>query len=391
LLPPLSSSSSPLTSTSPSPSPLIYKRLSSHHGPYVQRRSFHVIQAAQDVLTSVHTVTGTPWALTIPLVAVGVNLLFRWPFNVYAHQVMLGRSRITPVLRAWFLQVSSDVKKERIPLGKQQAQVNKRFKAEANRVYRALGLQQWRMYLVWLGVPAWLITFEGIRRLCGSGHGLVGMLLGYGRPGTTPEASASSAPLSTTTGTEIVVPAAGDPALLVDPTAATDVASSVSSSIDPSLTTEGMLWFTDLTTADPYSILPYAVSAMMVVSLIPQGGTARRVFIGEPAASKIGGGPEPAEMTTNITSRLRLMVHRTMILLSLAIGPITSGLPAAIHLYWFTSTASVLAFRQFLKWRMPPTGAKAGWCNGTRELPVIKAKFSKQDVALKPSKENKKP
>ena len=40
--------------------------------------------------------------------------------------------------------------------------------------------------------------------------------------------------------------------------------------IDPALTTEGMLWFQDLTAPDPQLILPFMLSATIFANMIPK-------------------------------------------------------------------------------------------------------------------------
>ncbi|KAF1976083.1 hypothetical protein BU23DRAFT_552086 [Bimuria novae-zelandiae CBS 107.79] len=99
----------------------------------------------------------------------------------------------------------------------------------------------------------------------------------------------------------------------------------------PTLANEGMLWFPDLLSPDPF--LPYVVSALMFTN----------VWL-----SKNGVSADPTKMTT-----VSKTIRRSLMAVSLMIGPLCQDLPAALMLYWASSTASVMLWNFWLDWRYP--------------------------------------
>jgi inner membrane protein COX18 len=156
-------------------------------------------------------------------------------------------------------------------------------------------------------LPIFLVMAEVIRRLCGTKDGLLRMAMnafGISQP-TNPEASVLSNAY------------------------ATDVATNPW--FDPSLTTEGMLWFQDLTAADPMGMLSYIASGLMFINVY---GTQNGVTNSE---------------TTKGSKRLR----RVLLLVSLLIGPMCAQLPAGLLLYWTGSTTSAIVWNQWLDRKYP--------------------------------------
>ncbi|KAI0130897.1 hypothetical protein F4814DRAFT_148045 [Daldinia grandis] len=303
------------------------------HQPSV--RSFHfaptaatVIQTAQDTLLAIHSFTHTPWFLTIPLAAVGVSLAFRLPFNVYIHRINQRRTKFTPVLMGWVARIAWDVKQEGIPSSRQPKELFARHKKVASRIYRTVGLQDWKLYSSVLGLPFWLIGIESVRRICGGPRGIIGQLF-LGRAEEDAAASNTQEIIETT----------------VDPSVTAATAEHIKNLPDLSITLEGCLWFPDLSAPDPYHILPFALSALLVWNMLPKSKAGLRQLAG------LGSGDKLAVETPAITRQFRL--RRALIVLSAAIGPMTADLPAALHLYWLATSATHTVTSKALSKLMP--------------------------------------
>ncbi|CAK7269765.1 hypothetical protein SEPCBS119000_003737 [Sporothrix epigloea] len=339
------------------------------------RRSFHLatfanttVDLAEAAIVQLHAVTHTPWYITIPLVALGVNVLFRLPFSIHAREVAIKRARLGPLLQAWTSVHGQEVIKERrrmlqeqrlaggssgyAPMSSIQAEVIKRFRKTSSRVYAAFGVQQWKLYGNFLALPPWLVVIEALRRMCGAPTGLLGMIL-----------RSSSAP-------ETVEVAVKDTATAAHTAAATEaVAESVSTLADPTFVTGGCLWFPDLTAADPYQILPFALSAMLVVNILPSTDLGRRSLFGLSAQS--GGGPGPGSKSSELVESVATRaLQRTLLLMSIFVGPLTLHFPAAIHLYWLSSAAITYTITRILRVVRPMPSIPASGV-GRRELPWI--------------------
>jgi inner membrane protein COX18 len=100
----------------------------------------------------------------------------------------------------------------------------------------------------------------------------------------------------------------------------------------PSLANEGMLWFPDLLVPDPTGALPFVVSTLMFSN----------VFLAK------NGHVDPSN-APGFSRRLR----RVLLGVSLLIGPLCQGVPAALMLYWAGSTSSVIVWNWWLDWRYP--------------------------------------
>ena len=94
--------------------------------------------------------------------------------------------------------------------------------------------------------------------------------------------------------------------------------------ISPAMLTEGFLWFRDLSSPDPFSILPIAGGVLNLLNMLNT-------------------------TTTNSNTVMRKMRRYIMIMPLISI-PIQMTFPAAFNLYWMASSsvqlAILLAFRQ---------------------------------------------
>ncbi|ERS96608.1 hypothetical protein HMPREF1624_06817 [Sporothrix schenckii ATCC 58251] len=324
------------------------------------RRSFHfasianaTVDAAEAAIAQLHAVSHTPWYVTIPLVALGVNLVFRLPFSLHARNLVIRRELLTPLLQAWTTLHGKEIINEQklrsrqgLPTPKTQVEVLKRYRKTASRVFGAFGVQQWKLYSNILSLPPWLVVIEAIRRMCGAPTGLLGLLFRSGGTGaagateTSASATAAAAAAASASAENVDVASIASAA---SPSTATD---SVSSLVDPTFATGGCLWFPDLTVADPYYVLPFALSAALVVNILPKTDAARRALFGlKPAASSSG--------AVAIESKGAQAMLRTLLLLSLCVGPLTLQFPAAIHLYWLSSAVATLIITRCIRLLRP--------------------------------------
>ncbi|CAK7218796.1 hypothetical protein SCUCBS95973_003605 [Sporothrix curviconia] len=372
------------------------------HTPY-GRRSFHLaavanatVDAAEATIAQLHAVTHTPWYITIPLMALGVNLVFRLPFSVHARGIAIKRTRLGPLLQAWTAVHSQEAIKERktrmqeqrlsgggatgyMSMSSVQAEVMKRFRKTSKRVYAAFGVQQWKLYGNVLALPPWLVVIEAIRRMCGAPTGLLGMILRSGSSATATEAAANAATTATAApASSEVVNAVSIGGASPSPSA---VADGVSALVDPTFVTGGCLWFPDLTVADPYHILPFALSVMLVVNIMPSTDIGRRSLFGLSAKNSgaPGAGNNSSTLVESVSARA---LQRTLLIMSIFVGPLTLHFPAAIHLYWLSSAAVTYLITRVIRILRPVPKSMANPL-GRRDLPWIVPPVPSKEVAKK--------
>ncbi|KAK7921690.1 hypothetical protein PG985_009712 [Apiospora marii] len=339
------------------------------------------VQGTQDLILGVHAYTGLPWAVVIPLIAVSVNAVFRLPFSAYSQKLLQRRKRVEPLMQAWRERIIRDVIiRERTDTSKAKAKVEDRLKTTQNLIYSALGLRQWRFYLSITSFPVWLLALDGIRRVCG---GQKGVLLGLltGEKSLDAESAAGQVAADGSNAAAVATPTTGGPvaqgvSTAVD-TSLADVSSAASAAVgptntalDPSLATEGALWFTDLTAADPYHILPVALVGMLMLNLVPKNQAARSALFGQWWRQS------PQEDLTKFNPRLMTRgLYRGIIYVMPLATFVLMDMPAALHLYWLSSAAAHFAFGQVLSLVMPLKQEPMEKCKGI--APMIVAPKSK--------------
>jgi len=255
-------------------------------------RSFHAtppaqfydtaVGAAQSVFEGLHTVTGLPWAYTIPLTALLIRTTFILPISIYQRRVNQKQVALSPLVQSWAHQLRKETMMEVGHLGPLAAQrsLGKKMRSKRREIYKRWRCQFWKNNLQFIQLPIWLTAIEAMRKMSGKEQGLLGMIFG-----------------TSTEDREMALAA-------------------LQSGKELSFTTEGALWFPDLSVADPMLILPFMLSATMFANLYN------------------GAGKNPSVMQRRITNTLKIV--------ALAIGPLTLQVPSAMLLYWISSSSFAL-------------------------------------------------
>lgn len=328
----------------PNPSSLVLQRAIPG-----EKRDFSVANAletavydATQLISTIHTATGTPWYITIPLAAVVVNLAVRLPVTIYSRRLEQKRTHLIPLFWAWNSRHTENVLRARPgrPLAELTAIIQKKSRASERRIAKDHGVQTWKIH--YLGsiaaLPFFVTAIQGVRRLCGAGGGLFTLFSnplprfrewmsgkqGEGDVNSAAHATAEQPVDQTPWPTDVPNQAVEVPAPSPEPLSADLLG------YEPSLSTGGCLWFPDLTVPDPTHALPYLLSAAMVYVVLPKKLDHTRRLL-DPTA-------------TDVSWRTRF--HRALLVISLAIGPLTMHLPAAMHLYWISSTLTATMLRE---------------------------------------------
>jgi inner membrane protein COX18 len=229
---------------------------------------------------------------------------------------------------------------------------------ETVRRNRRWGVQKWKDWVPSLMVfPFWVVGIEALRRLWGGPRGWLGTFV-LGPPkkpepdgAVAPEGSSGAGVGGGRTGgiegqVQEVVHSDVDLSSLA--TEQADVQEALASAVsaagpDMSMATGGCLWFPDLMAADPYHVLPLALSAILVMNLVPKSRVGLRALL------NLDTTPE----ATVGTSKWRLRMHRGFLVVATSAGFLTMDLPAALHLYWVTSAALTWA-QTSIVWKLMP-------------------------------------
>ena len=267
--------------------------------------------ATHDTLIALHDATGLSWALTLPLAALLVRTTFVLPLDIWSRRNRNKTVLARPLLSAWRPIIQKRIYQENSQYGPHVT--HKLFlqamRSKRKELYGRLGIRTSAGYAPLLQLPVFLIAVETIRRMCGTSEGLLGLLAKSVSSGDAPMLDGEGAP-------------AVDAAIQV-----------VDTNIEPSMATEGALWFPNLLSADPQLVLPFALSAALFTNIhLNKRQLARE-------------GIEPSKWSERFTRSLQLV--------ALAIGPATLSVPSALLVYWLSSSTSAIAVNLMLAKTMP--------------------------------------
>jgi len=263
------------------------------------------VDQTQHLIVGLHTLTGLPWAATLPLTAILIRLGILGPLATYAHVKSNQRREIYPLFYAWEHAIRRKVLREHSAQGPAACQklATTQLGKKGRELRKEMGVQYWKSSLSWLQLPVFLVVIESIRKMCGTHSGLLGLL----------------------------IRGPGEDASREEILAGTDVGAS--HEVKQSLATEGALWFPDLLLPDPALILPFMLSGCLFANIM---------FHDRKAAAA---GIKPG--------RWQLRFQRSVKVVALAIGPATLGVPSAMLVYWITSSVCALGQNYFLEWYLP--------------------------------------
>lgn len=328
-----------------------------------QRRHFgfsdaagHLLSCSESLFTNVHQLTASPWYISIPLVAIITSTAVRLPLTLWMLNKARKRSRLTPLIQAQTAIAARGLRKQRAPnildaVSKVSQQSSKRLLA----LFGQGGSEMKSFAAALLSLPLFLSNVEVLRRMSGGKSGIFGLLLSDSQPA---DDTILTAPTSSVASTATLTDSDG-----ILASASTSIQNTIP--LEPALADGGCMWFPNLLEADPYHVLPFAVSAVMLLHVLP--GTVAGV------RQLVGLSPANGQTAISTMSKLGLGFQRGMLLFSLLIGPLTANMPAAIHLYWFSSTSTSLLITKGLRSLRPIPRNLITPCKGA-EMPLLRPK-----------------
>lgn len=124
-----------------------------------------LIDSTAGIFTSIHG-AGVPWYLTIPLVALGINLTVRLPMQMYMQTLDRTRSAVKPLVVAWATRHAGP--SFRGTLQEKTVYVSKETEKSRKRIYRAFGVPLWKQLIPLSSMLPFVVVSEALRRLSGA-------------------------------------------------------------------------------------------------------------------------------------------------------------------------------------------------------------------------------
>ncbi|KAG6012111.1 hypothetical protein E4U43_007938 [Claviceps pusilla] len=274
-----------------------------------------------DGISAVHN-AGIPWYLSIPIVALGVNLTFRLPIQHYTRRLVVRRNELTPLISAWTSRHAASVSLSSRASASGSAQgggsdperlrglrVAGLTEKSRRRIYKTWGVQRWKTLAPFLSMVPFVVVSEALRRLCGAPTGWISHQIGLASMADSSVAGVTT--LSDTSGL-----------------------------FDAQLAQGGCLWFVDLTAMDPYYLLPLTCSALLARTSwgrLSRDQLGALLSLDGPSSSSASSSPSPSG-TISPMVRIQRSVGRVLLLMPL-LPILFADLPSAIFLYWATTFA----------------------------------------------------
>ena len=277
-------------------------------------------------ISGVHDMTGLPWAATIPLVAILVRIVILNPLHAYCNWAFEKQCKRFSQLEESRIAIEKKVQQQhghKSPLERQQIQ-NREVNYMRTQVIKQIRPQLWGAWIAaYVKIPMWFTMMETIRRMTGSEDGMLNLAAKSLIPVKAKQNARSG------TMDELIL-------------------------TEPSLATEGMLWFDDLMIPDPSLILPFALSGIIFYMFSSGRGTTR--------FRELGATPErPPPVLSWTGSKNRALKFGAIL-----VGPATLMFPSAMLLYWISSSLAaviwpslpLIRFIRFIRMRMTKATSK---------------------------------
>jgi len=249
-----------------------------------------IVTPAHLLFEGLHSFTGLSWIYTIPLTALAIRLSISLPLSIAQRRLLNKRQRVLPLIQSWHQQLKIETMKEvgHLGPGKTQAELSKKTRRKRIEILKRYGCSQLSlMRAPLIQLPVFLMSIEALRIMAGTESGLLGL---------------------------VAQSITGGEATVLDEQMR-------KSWVEPSLTTEGALWFKDLTAADPEKILPFMLSGTMVLNII--------------------GGRKVDGITQTVWQK---RITRIIVAMALCAGPLLLHVPSGVLVYWISSL--LMAFGQ---------------------------------------------
>lgn len=274
-----------------------------------QTRHFHptkpapfvgeVLGAASGFIYGIHSLTGLPWAYSLPLAAITVRTVVALPLQIYTKRNGEKERHMAPMVQSWSTYFQNEIGAESIAnpgeTGPTQAKMKvlRQVKDMRKQLRTTFGIPWYYKGVNFLQLPVWISVMESIRGMCGDERGLLRYIGALCSNWWHPGEAYKSLPLQA----------------------------------EPSLSNEGALWFPDLLAGDPTGVLPVLLSASIITNIRTGWKTA--------SPRELADLPR-GEMMWRLSM---LSLKNVLQFVAVYIGYSASfGMPCALMLYWITST-----------------------------------------------------
>ena len=248
------------------------------------------------LMSTLHSTTGLSWVYVLPITAVAIRSIVVVPLSIWSRVNLKKLRNVQPLLLSWMIKLQRQVRRENPDLHPKiyEKMIRTEHKKKSTDIRKHFGISTLPIYAPLMQIPFFLVAIETIRQMCTEESGILGRISSW---------------------------ISGEERHAVI-------------TIQDSLGIEGALWFQDLLQPDPYYILPVALSGMLYGSIVYNERVQNRILS---------------------TSRVARFSWVSTVLKVIPFGmlTVTPHLPAAMLLYWVSSSAFALTTTFAMEKLMP--------------------------------------
>jgi len=244
------------------------RRMSSYY-------TFPLFTSTQTILENIHLYSGLPWWVTIACTTILLRTAITLPLAIKQNKMTAKMELLKPLLK----EVTDAVRYNIITRGQRdgkgktqiQAELFKELRSYTKDFYQRNGINTWKLFMLpWIQLPLWITISFALRNISG----------------WIPNTGAESEAIDST----LYAPATG-------------------------VEIEGLLWFSNLSVADPYYVLPCVLLLTNLINI--ELNTFRQ--------------QTPSTMSRLLTNTFRGLTCLVFL--------ISTQVPSAMSLYWATSSS----------------------------------------------------
>lgn len=266
-----------------------------------RKRAFHqsfsrpiyneVIQTTYNVFQSVHSINGISWSLSIPLVALLSRIFVSLPIAIFQQKASARRVKLVPILLAWRHSFRKEIFRE---LGDKgpiicQRSLNSKMRKKSKELFSRHRCGRWKILMGTIQIPIFFVALDTLRRM-------------------------ANLELSSLTKLFNLEKMVNNQAIV---------------SVEPSLGTEGMLWFPNLLEPDPQLVLPFMLSGVMILNIFGSRKSALPL------------------------SKWQTRIQKAAGVAALSVGPFLINTPSVLLLYWISNSIFSWIEARFVSWLIP--------------------------------------
>ncbi|RKF60235.1 Cytochrome c oxidase assembly protein COX18, mitochondrial [Erysiphe neolycopersici] len=252
---------------------------------------YEASQATYDLFQSIHSISGTSWSITIPLIALLVRMTVSLPLSLIQQRASCQQVKLIPILLAWKHNFRKETLHESGEQGPKACEkiISMKMRRKRNELFRRYNCGRWKLLLGFFQIPIFLGVLDVFRRMTDT------KLTSFAQIFSVENMSDSQ---------RIML-------------------------LEPNLANEGMLWFPNLMVADPHLALPFILSGTFMLNIFASG---------------------KSHLTL---SRRQIVIRRGLGVAALCIGPLFLHVPSALLLYWISNSLLNWIQSWLVSWLIP--------------------------------------